>query len=126
METNDWVEAQKMEKLVKKAVQKIRDAYFELIKENGINLSLGKYLAKYQPLHSLGFSDTDPLPIVRNNLLLEKQYEAKLRGQNYKVEIDKEDKFDFVHYLQNYSTLGFVANDDEAKVLFQNLEHRLI
>lgn len=47
IETNDWNEAEKYEKLIKKAVSKIRDAYFDLIKENGINLSLGKYLAKY-------------------------------------------------------------------------------
>ena len=35
------------EKLIKKAVSKIWDAYFDLIKENGINLSLSNYLAKY-------------------------------------------------------------------------------
>ena len=47
IETNDWNEAEKFEKLIKKAVSKIWDAYFDLIKENGINLSLSKYLAKY-------------------------------------------------------------------------------
>jgi len=49
---------------VLRAFKRVKNVYADLMKEHNITLDLGKSLLKYQPLHSLGLSKYDPIPLV--------------------------------------------------------------